>query len=159
MLKISNQKQMEEVTRQSMERILRDRASFNAMIAPKFVDCDFDGKTMTIEYPVQKWELNPAGILHGGIISTIFDVSMAALILPYAGGFAPTISLYIKFIKPVKEGDVLVVKAVVVSLGKNMVHAEAKAYSKTSSILSSTGTGIYSLKLWNSHFDKEYSNG
>jgi uncharacterized protein (TIGR00369 family) len=155
MLKIYNQKQMEEVTRRSMETICRDTASFNAMIAPQFAECDFDGMTMTIEYPVQRWELNPAGILHGGIIAAIFDVSMAALILPYAGGFAPTINLDIKFIRPVKEGDALVVRAHIISLGKNMAHAEAKAYSKAAGTVSSAATGIYSLKLWDSSLNKE----
>jgi len=137
----------------------RDTESFDALIAPRFVDCDFDGMTVILEYPVQKWELNPAGVLHGGIIAAIFDVSMAALILPYAGGFAPTINLDVKYIKPVKEGDTLMVKAAIVSLGKSMVHTEAKAYSKTSGALSSAGTGIYSLKLWNSYFNKDDSNG
>jgi uncharacterized protein (TIGR00369 family) len=151
MPKVCNQKQMEEVIRQAMEMSCRNAESFNAMITPEFVDCDFDGMTMSLEYPVKKWELNPAGILHGGIIAAIFDVSMAALILPYAGGFAPTISLDIKYIKPVKEGDTLMIKAAIVSLGKNMVHTEAKVYSKISNTLSSTGTGIYSLKLWDSN--------
>jgi uncharacterized protein (TIGR00369 family) len=151
MLKVCNQKQMEEVIRQAMEMSCRDTGSFNALITPRFVECDFDGMTMILEYPVQKWELNPAGVLHGGIIAAIFDVSMAALILPYAGGFAPTINLDIKYIKPVKEGDTLMIKAAIVSLGKNMVHTEAKAYSKTSNALSSAGTGSYSLKLWDSN--------
>jgi uncharacterized protein (TIGR00369 family) len=159
MLKSSDQKQMEEVARRSIETVCRDTGSFNAMITPQFVECNFDGMTMTIEYPVQKWELNPAGILHGGIIAAIFDVSMAALILPYAGGFAPTINLDIKFIRPEKEGDALVVKSHIISLGKNMAHAEAKAYSKTSGTIRSAGTGIYSLKLWDSFLNKEHGNG
>jgi uncharacterized protein (TIGR00369 family) len=159
MLKSRDQKQMEEVTRRSMETVCRDTGSFNAMIAPHFVNCDFDGMTMTIEYPVQKWALNPAGILHGGIIATVFDISMAALILPYAGGFAPTINLDLKFIRPGKEGDTLVVKSHIISLGKNMAHAEVKAYSKTSGMILSAGTGIYSLKLWDSYLIKEHGNG
>jgi uncharacterized protein (TIGR00369 family) len=159
MMKVCNQEQMEEVIRQATEMSCRNTEFFDAMITPRFVDCDFDGMTITLEYPVQKWALNPAGILHGGIIAALFDVSMAVLILPYAGGFAPTINLDIKYIKPVKEGDTLIIKAAIVSLGKNMAHTEAKAYSKASDTLSSTGTGIYSLKLWNSYFNKEYSNG
>jgi uncharacterized protein (TIGR00369 family) len=159
MLKACNQKQMEEAIRQATEMSCRNTQSFDAMIIPKFVDCDFDAMTMTLEYPIQKWELNPAGILHGGIIAAIFDVSMAALILPYAGGFAPTRNLDVKYIKPVKEGDTLMVKAAIVSLGKSMVHTEAKAYSKAGDTLSSAGTGVYSLKLWNSYFNKDDSNG
>lgn len=150
---------MEEVIRQAVKMGCRNAEFFDTMITPEFVDCDFGGMAVTLAYQIKKWELNPAGTLHGGIIAAIFDVSMAALILPYAGGFAPTINLEVKFIKPVKEGDTLVVKAAIVSFGKNMVHAEAKAYSKTGDALSSTGTGIYSLKLWNSDFNKEPGNG
>jgi uncharacterized protein (TIGR00369 family) len=159
MLKVCNQTQMEEVIRQVTGVSCRNTEFFDAMITPGFVDCDFDGMTVTFEYLVPKWALNPAGILHGGIIAALFDVSMAALLLPYAGGFAPTINLDIKYIKPVKEGDTLMIKAAIVSLGKSIAHAEAKAYSKTSDTLSSTGTGTFSLKLWNSYFNKDDNNG
>ena len=50
------------------------------------------------------------GMLHGGIMCTAFDLTIAALARFCAGeNFAPTISLDVRYIRPVKVGETLLV--------------------------------------------------
>ena len=64
------------------------------------VSCSYDDKTITFEFPVQDWQANRVGKMHGGIICTAFDLTIAALARFYAReNFAPTISLDVKLIE------------------------------------------------------------
>ena len=49
---------------------------------------------------------NPQGTLHGGIIATAMDVSMGHLLYNTTGAGA-TLEMNIKYLLPIKEGNVL----------------------------------------------------
>jgi len=74
----------------------------------------------------------PAGIMHGGVISTLIDSGIAhALLLTERfqelreeHGALVSVDLRVKFIRPVAEGTVEC-EAKVVRLGRQIIHAEA----------------------------------
>jgi len=74
----------------------------------------------------------PAGIMHGGVISTLIDSGIAhALLLTdrfqelrEEHGALVSVDLRVKFIRPVAEGTVEC-EAKVVRLGRQIIHAEA----------------------------------
>ncbi|MGE0160352.1 MAG: PaaI family thioesterase [Gemmatimonadales bacterium] len=74
----------------------------------------------------------PAGIMHGGVISTLIDTGIAHALmmtdrlteLRHDGGALVSVDLRVKFIRPVSAGAI-VCEAKIVRLGRQIVHAEA----------------------------------
>ncbi|MDO4869423.1 MAG: PaaI family thioesterase [Bacillota bacterium] len=101
-------------------------------------------KTLTFEFPVQAWQANRVGKLHGGIICSAFDLTIAALARFYAReNFAPTISLDVKYVRPASVGDTLVVTAKATSTGRRLTQLTAEACSKTTGKLIATAASVY----------------
>lgn len=116
----------------------------NGMMKPENAGCSFENKTLTFAFPVQPWQANRIGHLHGGIICTAFDITVAALARFYAGkNFTPTISLDVKFIRPVQVGDKMMVTAKAIAAGRRISHLTCEAYSKNTGKLLATGASVY----------------
>lgn len=132
-----------------MEKTLREnnivqQNTINGMMKSRLGECSFEDKTLSFEFPVLEWQANRVGNLHGGIICTAFDLTIAALARFFAGeNFAPTISLDVKYIRPVKVGDILVVKATATATGKRITQLTGEAYSKHTGKLAATAASIY----------------
>lgn len=128
----------------------------NGMMKSEKVDCSFKEGTITFAFPVQPWQANRVGDMHGGLICTAFDITIAALARFYAGeNFAPTVSLDVKYIRPVKIGDTLLVTARAAAAGRRIIQLTCEAYSKTTGKLTATGASIY----MNADTSKERSDG
>ena len=120
----NGQKMLEEhVAKTLRENNIEQRDTLNGMMKSSEGRCSFEDKTLTFEFPVQPWQANRVGNLHGGMICTAFDLTIAALARFYAGeNFAPTVSLDVKYIRPVKVGDTLTVTARATATGKRITH-------------------------------------
>lgn len=104
----------------------------------------YKDKTLTFQFPVQDWQANRAGSLHGGMICTAFDMTIAALARFYAGeNFAPTISLDVKYIRPVSVGDMLVVTARATAAGRRITQLTGEAHSGNTGKLVATAASVY----------------
>ena len=104
----------------------------------------FADKTLTFEFPIQNWQANRVGNLHGGIICTAFDLTIAALARFYAReNFAPTISIDVKYVRPASVGDTLVVTAKATSTGRRITQLTAEASSKSTGKLVATAASVY----------------
>jgi len=66
-----------------------------------------------------------AGILHGGIISTLLDEAMAHAALS-AAGTSPTVEFAVEFLKPVLTGRPVAVEARVIERRRRIVRTEAE---------------------------------
>lgn len=118
--------------------------NINGMMKIELSECSYDDRTLTFIFPVQQWQANRAGHLHGGIICTAFDITTAALARFYAGeNFAPTVSLDVKFLRPVNVGDRLIVKAVAPGVGRRITHMTCEGYSESTGKLSALGAAVY----------------
>ena len=86
-----------------VEKTLREnnedqKDRINGMMRSEAAGCSFEDRTITFAFPVQPWQANRVGDMHGGMICTAFDLTIAALARFYAEeNFAPTISLDVKF--------------------------------------------------------------
>lgn len=74
----------------------------------------------------------PAGIMHGGVISSLIDTGIAhALILTEAfqqalaqGGGIVSVDLRVKFFRPVSQGEIFC-ESRIIRQGKTLIHAES----------------------------------
>ena len=152
-----NDTELARLTRDATEHILKTTTSVVAMVRPDFVSCDADKRELTFDFLTTEWEMSPAGLLHGGILSTMLDISLGALVAPYVGGFAPTVQLIVTFLSPVPLRETLRICARIVSLGKSVVHAEASAVVQSTGKLAATGKGIYAVRVWKSRLEEAVS--
>ena len=73
-----------------------------------------------------------------------FDITIASLARFFAGkNYAPTISLDVKFIRPVKMGDRMLVTAKAVATGRRITQLTCEAYSEQTGKLVASGASVY----------------
>ena len=115
-----------------------------AMMQPRLIDCDADAKCMTFAYPALAWEQNPGGVIHGGIVGTMFDTSMGIVAYGLAGRMTPTISLTTNFLRPAPGDGTLIVRARITMAGHTVIYAEAEMWdSRAPEKLVATAQGIF----------------
>jgi len=139
------QKLMEDHVEKTLyENNVQQENTLNGMMKGEDAGCSFEDKSLSFAFPVQQWQANRVGNLHGGIICTAFDITIAALARFYAGeNFAPTVSLDVKYVRPVEVGDELVVAAKAIATGKRITQLTAEAVSGKSGKLVATAASVY----------------
>lgn len=139
----------QKLLEEHIEKTLREnnvdqKDTLNGRMQSRRGECSYEEKSLSFEFPVQAWQANRAGQLHGGMICTAFDITIAALARFYAGeNFAPTVSLDVKYVRPVKIGDTLVVKAKAIATGRRITQLTGEAYSKETGKLSATAASVF----------------
>ena len=118
--------------------------TMNGLMKSAWGGCSFEDKTLAFEFPVQEWQANRIGNMHGGAICTAFDLTIAALARFYAReNFAPTINLDVNYIRPVPMEETLVVTAKATSTGRRITQLTGEARIKSTGKLAATATSIY----------------
>ncbi len=142
---MDDQKRLADYCKASIrDDLARQQGTVNAMMAPDYHSCSFEEGWIILTFKVQRWETNRIGILHGGITAGAFDYTMATLARFYSQeSFTPTVSMEIKYIRPVELGDTLLVKAQTVSVGKKIIHLTAEGRSEETGKLTASGAGIF----------------
>lgn len=103
--------------------------SFNVMMKSRYEGCNFEKKTLLLSFPVENYMRNPAGVMHGGAMAGALDITMGSLTFYCCGEFlTPTINMNVSYERPGIVGKRLFVEAQVLSCGKTMAYATAKAW-------------------------------
>lgn len=103
--------------------------SFNSSMQPRYEGCCFETKSLLISFPVENYMRNPVGVMHGGAMAGALDIAMGSLTFYCCGEFiTPTINMNTSFERPVPVGKRLFVESQVLSCGKTMAYAVAKAW-------------------------------
>ena len=134
------QQEMEKYFSELFSVILADgKNGLVPTLAPKFIGCNYEEKSITIEFKVNEWELNPEGILFGGLTVSMLDNAYGFLCHYFAGDrFISTISENTIFLKPGKLGDIIHVKVKAVSHGRTIVNMSGEVFNVTNNILMAT---------------------
>lgn len=107
---------------------------------------EVDEGKVVFNFVITKEQLNPNGILHGGIIATMLDELMGAagwtINKPYK--FA-TINLQVDYLSAAKEAEVLRGEGVVVKAGKTVIHAEAKLYNLQERVIAKASSNLVAM--------------
>ncbi len=85
---------------------------------------------MQIIMPVQDLFINSAGVIHGGIISSLADVALSNLLPANEDGIqqAVTVDLNVTFMKPA-VGTYLMANAKIEKQGKTLIHTECSIFN------------------------------
>jgi uncharacterized protein (TIGR00369 family) len=89
-----------------------------------------DDNNLQILMPVQDLFINSAGVIHGGIISSLADVAMSNLVPAKENGIqqAVTVDLNVSFLKPA-TGTYLMANAHIEKQGRTLIHTECSIYN------------------------------
>jgi acyl-coenzyme A thioesterase 13 len=110
-----------------------------------------DKNSVEFQFEVRKEMTNPAGTLHGGVISSMIDDCIGVnFIILGLENFYPTINLNVDFFNPAFENNTILVKTELIKLGKTIIHFNAvvinqnnrKLVAKASSNLAFSSTKI-----------------
>lgn len=134
----------EHIERTLYENNELQKDTMNGMMKCREGRGSYDDRSLTFIFPVLPWQANRVGNLHGGIICAAFDITIAALARFFAGeNFAPTVSLDVKYIRPVKVGDYLVVTAKATNAGRRIIQLTAEAVIEETGKLAATAASVY----------------
>lgn len=107
----------------------KQSGTINNFCYPQFEHCDYDNKTLTMSFAVQDWMRNADGVMHGGVVSTAFDIGMGFLSCYFSGGaLTPTTNLNVTFLRPIPAGEKLLVEARCDMSGRTLCSLTAKAW-------------------------------
>ena len=141
--------EMEEKVRRGIQGMSPDEPDhLYSKMKLEYYDCDPEESSLTLRFPVQKWELNHMGTLHGGLYATAVDTTSGALVRNLTGCIiTPTINLNINYLKPAVEGDALLVKATAERIGRHLanIHADCRS-EKTGRLLASASINFMPVK-------------
>ena len=121
-------------------------ATLNARLAPELHSFDDARQELTLKYPVQDWEVNGLGTLHGGIISTMMDLTMSMVVYLYSReSIPPTISMTTNYLRPVPMENYVYIKARITSCGKRNATAYCEAIVPASGKTAATSICTYAI--------------
>lgn len=144
--KLTTQQGMEEVFNEYCNNWVEDQVGrVNELCKPQFVSCDFESKKVRLSYYVQDWMRNSWDVMHGGIVSTVFDLTMGLLSRYCSGGeLTPTTNMQVTYLRPIPALKTLIIEAECTMTGKTMCAISARSWvDGREEKLTATATGTY----------------
>lgn len=137
---MTKQLEMENYYKSLMKTILADgKAGLVPKLSPRFVACSYSEASLTLEFKVKDWLINPEKILFGGAMVSMLDNTYGFLCHYFAGDkFISTISLNTTFLKPGRLDDTVHVTAKAMSHGKTIVNMSGEVFDVTQNRLIGT---------------------
>ena len=93
------------------------------------------GKNISIAFPVSQFQTNPIGTLQGGILSSFFDEALGCLCFASLHKPCVTIDMTVNFIRPVKPGSFVVIRAMFNAKGKKLLQVSAEAVNRNEKLV------------------------
>ena len=104
--------------------------------------------SITAEFDVRADQCNHAGVLHGGIISTMLDEIMGmTLITVQIDHLYVTVNLHVDFLYGAKAGEKITVTSEVYRVGKKIANVEAKMYNQDGKILAKATSNLAATSI------------
>ena len=121
-------------------------ATLNGRMEAEFFSCDDEAQEVVLRFPLKDWEVNGLGTLHGGMASTMMDLTMSIAVYAFSRQtIPPTITMTTNYLRPIPmEGSVLI-KARLTSLGKRNATAYCEAVIPSSGKVACTSIGTYAI--------------
>jgi|GEM_PF-1359145 len=85
------------------------------------------GKRISVAFPVSEFQTNPVGTLQGGILSSFFDHAFGCLCFASLRKPCVIIDMTVNFIRPVKPGSFVIIRAVFKARGNKLLQVSAEA--------------------------------
>ena len=123
---------------------LHKEGTINAMMKMELVELDIENKRVILRFPIEAWQMNPAGNMHGGMICTALDISMGCVSYIFHDVvFTPTIQMAVNFVEGLRAGQNLLIEAILDHGGSRMGQCRAIARREADHKVVATANGSY----------------
>ncbi len=120
--------------------------TLNGRLKAEFVSWEESAQELVLRYPLEAWQVNGLGTLHGGMINTMLDLTMCMAIYSVSRQtIPPTVSMTTNYLRPVPMEQYVLIKARVTSLGKRNATAYGEAIVPATGKVACTAIGTYSI--------------
>ncbi len=146
----ASEKERQAVMRRGLELVLESTGEHGVrihdMMKKNLLSCSEEEAEVTLAYEVEDWELNPNGVMHGGLIGTAIDTA-CGMVTRYVSEnlLASTVSLHVDYLRPVPGGDRLLVTARLVRLGGHVANLRAEARRESDGKPAALATAVFYL--------------
>jgi uncharacterized protein (TIGR00369 family) len=100
------------------------------------------GRSMTLKFPVREDQTNPIGTLQGGILASFFDDTFGTLSFASIKKPCVTIDITVNFIRPVKAGERVVVRAEFKSRTRKVLWLSAEAFNDKEKLIATATSNL-----------------
>lgn len=113
-------------------------------ICPKDCRISLAEKSGEFVFEMTEWFSNPLGIVHGGMLVTLFD-SFGGILTRFLTNLhqITTVNIQTTFLKPVQIGDEIYLKINSTSLGKTLISMNAVIYLPDRKTMAASATMTY----------------
>jgi uncharacterized protein (TIGR00369 family) len=138
---------LEQWLRQELEKISTSEGNtLNGKLRPTLHS--WDETSVTLEFPLEGWQVNGLGTLHGGILGAMMDLTMSLCIYSISRQtIPPTITMTTNYLRPVSMEGSIWVTARATSLGRRNATAYCEALVPASGKLAATALGTYAIVM------------
>lgn len=113
----------------------------NAKLEANYKEINAEERSLVIEFPVLQWEVNYAGILHGGLICTMLDHVSGMTATCFLDKWTPTVSMDTHFLRKAEVGDTLIGKGWLDFFGNRAIQLHAQLVSaKTGKVVATSSS-------------------
>jgi acyl-coenzyme A thioesterase 13 len=104
---------------------------------------------IVLKFEVRDEMLNPLGTLHGGVFSAMMDEAMGMqLYISSEEGVAYfAMNLTTDFVKNVKRNDFLLVKPIIVRIGRNTATLRCEVYNSKNELVGQGSSNFYKIQM------------
>ncbi len=121
-------------------------ATLNGRMKAEFCSCDDAKQEVVLRFPLEDWEVNGLGTLHGGIASAMMDLVMSIAVFAFSRQtIPPTISMTTNYLRPIPMEGYVLIKANLTSLGKRNATAYCEAIIPSTGKVACTSIGTYAV--------------
>lgn len=121
--------------------------TLNGRLKAELDAVDDEKKEITLRFPLQDWQVNGLGTLHGGMTNAMMDLAMSMVVYCYAREtIPPTLSMSTNYLRPVPmDGGYVLIRTRVTSLGRRNATAYCEAIVPTTGKVACTAIGTYAV--------------
>ena len=112
----------------------------------ELLSIDLEAQTGTFRVSTENWMKNAAGTLHGGMIATVLDHCMGALLYCTKDGdkFCPTVEMQSSYHRPLIPGQKILVNARIIAKSRKLAHIAAEVFQENApDKVCASGTSVY----------------
>lgn len=103
--------------------------TFLEQMNPQLIELDENLDSLILLFKTEPWMRNPRGMVHGGIIATMADISMGVLARFVSQDMMPTIQLSISYLRGMAVYEDIYVKASCHKKGRQIVFMGCNGYA------------------------------
>ena len=120
--------------------------TLNGRMEAALESVDDEKQELVLRFPLQDWQVNGLGTLHGGMTYSMMDLAMSIAVYCFSRQtIPPTISMSVNYQRPIPMEDSVLIRTRITSLGRKNATAYCEAIVPATGKIACTAIGTYAV--------------